>query len=322
MKAHDLIEAYVLEVARLLPRKQRRDVAFELRALLREELQAKADEAGREADPALAMELLRGFGRPTDVAARYRPSLTIIDPADGHSFLRLSAIGVAVIWALGMLLVLRQPARPGGGLLDALAQWWFGAGLGARWWPGVLVVCFGAAAWTRRRWPQTAEWKPSVVDRDHVFRLATIAGIAAAVFGIFFLVEPRWFLDLLGGRAAPEAYRALTYAEDFRAVRLPWLVACVAADPVLRLVVVVRGRWSKVTRLIEVALSLALCGVLSWVLLAGPVYASETTDAFVKPCFVIIIIAVLLAVVLKLVRVTAVRPPDELLGSSRNVGRV
>ena len=86
MNANDVIESYVTDVAAQLPRKQRNDVAFELRALLDEELQAKAEAAGRGADAAMATELVRAFGRPADVAARYRPTLTIIDPADGHAF--------------------------------------------------------------------------------------------------------------------------------------------------------------------------------------------------------------------------------------------
>ena len=47
MNANDVIESYVTEVALQLPRKQRNDVAFELRALINEELQGKAEESGR-----------------------------------------------------------------------------------------------------------------------------------------------------------------------------------------------------------------------------------------------------------------------------------
>ena len=71
MNANDLIESYVTDVAVRLPRKQRNDVAFELRALLKEELQAKAEATGRDADAAMATELLHAFGRPVDVAARF-----------------------------------------------------------------------------------------------------------------------------------------------------------------------------------------------------------------------------------------------------------
>ena len=172
MNANDVIESYVTDVAVRLPRKQRNDVAFELRALLNEGLQDKAEAAGRDADADMATEFVRAFGRPEDVAARYRPTLTIIDPADGHSFLRATVIGMAIIWSLGLLERLRQPHRVRTGLLGGLGQWWVGTVIPSLWWPGMLVVGFGMAAWSRRRWPQTSEWKPRAGDRIHGGRAA------------------------------------------------------------------------------------------------------------------------------------------------------
>ena len=125
MNANDVIESYVTEVAVKLPRKQRNDVGFELRSLLHEELQSKADAAGREADAGRATELLQAFGWPADVAARYRPALTIIDPADGQRFLRTTAIGLAIIWFLGLVVRLQQPIASTSDFLLALSQWWF-----------------------------------------------------------------------------------------------------------------------------------------------------------------------------------------------------
>ncbi|GAA3794693.1 hypothetical protein GCM10022226_12560 [Sphaerisporangium flaviroseum] len=50
MNADDLIDSYVSDVARLLPRTQRKDVALELRTLVKEELEERAASAGRAAD--------------------------------------------------------------------------------------------------------------------------------------------------------------------------------------------------------------------------------------------------------------------------------
>ena len=82
MRANEVIDAYVADVAVRLPRARRDDVAFELRALLLEALQDDADAAGRPADEAMALARVRASGRPADVAARYRTPVTIIDPAD------------------------------------------------------------------------------------------------------------------------------------------------------------------------------------------------------------------------------------------------
>lgn len=92
MNANDVIESYVADVAAKLPRKQRNDVAFELRSLLAEELQGKAEAAGSAADAAMATELVNAFGRPAEVAARYQPTLTVIDPADGCIFFAWTAL--------------------------------------------------------------------------------------------------------------------------------------------------------------------------------------------------------------------------------------
>ncbi len=87
MHANEVIEMYIDDIVRLLPRRQRGDVATELRALLSEELHARAASSGRAADEALALSLVRDYGRPNEVAARYRPPLTIIDPSDTWNFL-------------------------------------------------------------------------------------------------------------------------------------------------------------------------------------------------------------------------------------------
>ncbi len=82
MTTDELIDSYVADVVTLLPRKQRRDVAQELRMLLREEVDAAAsDQAAREQ---AASALLAGFGRLTwrRATARRSPSSTRRTPAD------------------------------------------------------------------------------------------------------------------------------------------------------------------------------------------------------------------------------------------------
>jgi hypothetical protein len=73
-QAHRLIERYVREVERHLPKQQRSDVAAELRSLLEDALNDRALSAGRPPDEDLAVEALREFGEPEEVAERYLPS--------------------------------------------------------------------------------------------------------------------------------------------------------------------------------------------------------------------------------------------------------
>ena len=76
----DLIDRYVVEVARHLPAKSAKDVAEELRSLLSDALEARAARTGRPKDELLAVELLREFGEPEDVAARYAEPKHLIGP--------------------------------------------------------------------------------------------------------------------------------------------------------------------------------------------------------------------------------------------------
>ena len=290
---NELIENYVSDVALKLPRAQRDDVAFELRALLDEELQAKADGAGRPADAAMAMALLQGFGHPKEVAARYRPALTIIDPADGHAFVRATLIGLAVLWSAGLLEVLQQPVDSGLDALTVFSRWWWaavGIVVPSLWWPGVLVVGFAMSARSRRRRPHTAVWTPRVGRRTYANRIAMAAGIVGILCGVFVLIEPRWLLDVVWqGRAAQEAYTALTYAEPFRHRQAPILLALLLLNIPMMMTAMVGGRWSINMRRTETALSLLTCGVMLWTVLDGPVFMADSSDRTVKSVMIAIV---------------------------------
>ena len=100
MNATEVIEIYIGDTARLLPGSQREDVATELRSLLNEELQVRALESGRPPDESLALSLVRGYGYPNEVAARYQPPWAIIDPADSTNFMRAAIIGAGALVAI------------------------------------------------------------------------------------------------------------------------------------------------------------------------------------------------------------------------------
>ncbi len=291
MNAHEVIDAYVTDVAVQLPRRQRNDVAFELRALLTEELQGKAEATGRHADAEMAIAFLNAFGRPEDVAARYRPTLSVIDPADGYAFLRATIIGLTIIWSLGLLQLLGQPIDSGSDLLRALGHWWTGTVIASLWWPGVLVVGFGLAAWSRRRWPQSAAWQPRAADRIHGGRATMVLALIGILCGLFVLLDPRWVLDVIwGGRAAPAAYQALTYTETFRNRQAPWLLALLLLNVPIYLTVIVIGRWTAGIRRIETLFAFVTCAALVWTVVDGPVFMAATSDKTVK-FFLVLIVA-------------------------------
>ncbi|MBC7918664.1 MAG: hypothetical protein H7Y28_12725 [Rhodoferax sp.] len=307
MTANELIESYVADVAVQLPRKQRNDVAFELRALLAEQLQDKADAAGRTADAAMATDMLRAFGHPQTVAARYLPTLNIIDPADGHRFLRIAAIGLAVIWVLGLLKHLQPQIHSGWDLLSAIGQWWSGVVIPSLWWPGVLVVYFGIAAWTRRRMPQEADWTPLAPDRLQGGRVVMVMGIVGMACGLYVLAEPRWILDVVwSGRAAPAAYTALTYTDTFLNRQAPYLFALIAVNIPMYAIAIAQGRWSAAMRSAETGLTVVMCAVMAWTVMDGPIFLSRGSDKTAKFLMALIIACTLVYMAIQVRR--RVRP--------------
>lgn len=315
MTAHELIEAYVKAVAVQLPRKQRNDVAFELRALLQEELQAKADDAGSPPSAAMATAMLQAFGAPDEVAARYMPTLTIIDPSDGRKFLHASVVGLAVIWGVGLLKLLRQPLESGWDLLNVLGSWWTASVLPSFWWPGVLVVFFGLAAWVRRQWPHTADWKPRASDRIQGGRAGIAMAIAGMVLGLYLLAEPRRVLDVLwGGQAAPLAYQALTYTDTFLQGPALYLFTLIVLNIPFFAIVAIQGRWTPTLRTTETVLSVFTCAAMAWAVTGGPIFMASYSDAVAKFFMVLIIGFTLLYLGLQVLRSVKPAPSQPLYG--------
>jgi hypothetical protein len=303
MTPNDVIESYITEVALQLPRKQRNDVAFELRALLKEELQAKADEIGCEPDLAMTLNLLKGFGNPNDVAARYQPTLTIIDPIDGTKFLRWTIIGLVIIWSLGLVLRLSQPINSGVDLLRVISQWWGGTVIPSMWWPGVLVIGFGLASWARQRQTTVPEWKPRDKDRIVGGRVAIAFGLIGMMCGSYLLIHPSLILDVIwNGKAATTAYTALTYTDTFLNRQAPFLFTLVVLNIPFFFAVMIKGRWTTLLKQLETGLSLLTCAVMIWTITDGAMMLSTASDSMAKAIMGLLVVLTLVTMGINFLR--------------------
>jgi hypothetical protein len=200
-----------------------------------------------------------------------------------------------VIWSAGFWLRLQQPIGSGSEFLQALGQWWGQTLIPSMWWPGVLVLGFGASAWLRRRSPQRADWKPRDGNRIPGGRAALAMGLVGMLCGLYLLIDPRWVLDVFfSGHAAPAAYRALTYTDAFRQYRAPFLFALIGLNIPLVITVIVNGRYSALTRRLETALAVATCAVMAWTILDGPVLISPVSDRAMKFSMALVIVFMLI----------------------------
>ena len=250
------LDDYVGDVVRHLPARDRADIGVELRTLLEDALVERAVDAGRAADDAMLLALLRDHGAPRDVAARYRaPGLVIIDAADSARFLRLAIGGVLLQWAITLPSTL--------GDASSLGRWWLSHGLGALWWPGALVLGMAAAAWWRA---------PTTVPRAATIELAAI------VTGATIVCTLPW----LAARLPAPLSSLFAVDGDFLRTRAWPAVPLYAATIAIRVATLRHGRRSRRLRHADAAVTLGWLATLGWWSAGAPVFTARSVDAAAK----------------------------------------
>jgi hypothetical protein len=296
MEAKTLIDSYVDDIARRLPRGSRNDVALELRTLLTEQLDEVAANAGRAPDHELALQVLRSFGRTEEVAARYlSEGLNIVEPKLATAFLKSVAACIGIQWALTLPNVFLSSLT----FKDWLLDW----GITAFWWVGVLVPWFAAAAWVRRRspvdpdsfrrpWTHGIFWLPFVEDwrpeRIPQPRMEPVAGarrpvpvslLLAAALSIF-LVSPAWFLEQLLPAGTDISWAQ--YADGFRRELLWPLITLASVRLILAAAAYFNSNWRRPTEGIRFALWICFVGALAWTVFSWSILATEQADVTFK----------------------------------------
>lgn len=292
---NDVIESYVVDVMRRVPAKERNEVGLELRGLLTEMLEDRAQTAGRAADDAMVLALLRGFGTPAEIAARYRPpgmhtDIVVIPAAQTRAFALWSIGGIVLQWALTLPRVL-DGSQP-------VAAWWFGSGLGAFWWPGFMAMMSLMTAWLHSRRMFLPKWTPRTADPDRVHRGGMIAGLAAFAIGMTFMIALPWLSGLLPPHLAP----VFAFDPDFLRARawpvvVLWLISFATLSLVLR-----NGRHTVMTRRLELVGSLALVALMGWWLAAGNIFIAEATNDGARGGLALVIAFILIDVAVTLYR--------------------
>jgi hypothetical protein len=294
MNAHEIIESYVADVARLLPRKQRADVAAELRSLLRDEIGA--------AGPEEALARLRAFGKPADVAARYHTPYAVIDPIDTHNFVLAAVVGALLIPSTNPRLPLSIDQNAASLLFLA--------------WLGTLVIVFALKSWAARRWPEHFQWKPSKVrDYDAVRAVEQIPLIAILIFYEVAYLLPGPTLSLLTGGHIATA--VLAYTADFtNPLRMLWFALIVPLLVALEAMAMVWGRWTRLTRMIEIALFLLAGAQLGWHASYGDIFANAQAEHSARITFQVLGAAFTLTAVYKIYREWGRIPPAPQAGTA------
>jgi hypothetical protein len=324
MDAQTVIDSYINDIAARLPRKLRNDVGVELRTLLTEQLTAAA--AGRAPDEKLALEVVRRFGPPEEVASRYSPrGFQIIEPEHAPVFVKLSVACVAIQWAFTLPAVFTSRIT--------FSAWWLGPGFGALAWVGALVVWFGLATWIRRNapvdaanpwrpwalalaWlPGSGEWRP--VDRRPYERQVARAELGAWPIGValtIFFAAPAWFLGLFTPAGADTSWAQYgAYSAHFYHRLFPVLIALMVVRLGLCAAAGVNARLRDRLEVIRFGLWVCFVGLLYWGVFAWDIFAVPAVDALFKAWVMIYLFVNVIQMVLWVRHlVTRVRVPTSL----------
>ena len=120
----DLIDRYLATVGVMLPLSQRKDILDELRDVLMNHVEEKQAELGRPLNAGEEADLLRAFGHPVAVAARYGRGQYLIGPElfplyalAVKFFLAIVAVSAVIT---GIVTAVADPGQPGSGIGAAL----------------------------------------------------------------------------------------------------------------------------------------------------------------------------------------------------------
>ena len=259
-----LIERYLSEIARRLPKRQREDVRRELRSALGDALDGRVDGEPTEED---VMALLQEFGSPEAVAASYRPeSQYLIGPALYPTFKTVTGVVLLILVSLVLLgFAVDLASDPPAGV--RAVKWFLGL-LSSVWDTvlstlGLIVLIFAVIQRVGGRESEEADesWDPrelpEVRDQDLVGRGEAIVGV---VLPIVFLVLLNVFRDHFGVIVNPGGKMLLN---DVFQANLPWLNFALGATSVLNAWLLRAGRWSWPSRLLDWAIDFYWIWVLA-----------------------------------------------------------
>jgi hypothetical protein len=329
MDAQAIIEDYVNQVAAKLPRKLRNDVGLELRTLLTEELRSAALGAGHSPDSETALAVLRRFGQPDEVAARYAPrGFQLIEPEYSPLFVKLAAACVLIQWAITLPPVFS--ARM------ALGDWWLRWGFSALSWVGFLVVWFGLASWVQRRspadpstgsrpwwhwvfWiPFSGEWRPGEPAATQWRAAVGAAPLGAMLTGFF--IAPAWILAHLLPSGTDTSWARYDYHFQHGGLLAPLIVLMVVRLVLLAAAALNEQRRAR-TDALRFGLWVCFVALLYAAVFGGHIFANAITDGLFKAWLLIFLLINTIQIIVWIWRAsTRVRVPKTLAPHRNNGG--
>ncbi len=173
----NLIDTYVSEVGRRLPRKTRSDIEAEIRSILQDMLEERSQKTGKAVDEEMTLEILKEYGAPEKVAATYQGERYLIGPRLYPIFMmvmRIVLIVIGVLAAIGLGIALFHTTLAPMNALETILKAFANFGTSALTALGNIVIIFAIVEWALFRaggkvdikgLPAEKEWDPRSLTR-------------------------------------------------------------------------------------------------------------------------------------------------------------
>lgn len=253
-----LIDRYIYEIGRHLPRKNREDILAELRSSMTDALE---DRFGQDPSQAEIEQWLTEFGSPSQVAARYHPSGSyLIGPALYPLFQLVAGITLAAVvgaqilaWVVALIFA-NEPFLP----LEALAGLLTSVPSAL----GMVVIVFAILQWFEVKpelndKPWHPDQLPQIEKTAPIKRSGKIFEIGfAIVILVILLAFPQWvgFVVFPGGHF---------FANPVIGQYLGWISFSLLVGIALDIYLLWQGRWSLGTRIAKLASNLLTIAILA-----------------------------------------------------------
>lgn len=281
----NMVDKYVAEIGKNLPRKMRADIEGEIRSTLQDMLDDRSKKEGRPVDDYMIKAVITDYGNPEKVAASYIPDRYLIGPRLYPVFMLVLKIVFTVLIVLGVVgfvfLASTSPITLQS-FLDRVGKTFLQFYTGAIAAFGNIAIIFAFIEWAMRSGKEKEEqetWNPdkllSAPDPDDVgmwipilnifFSVIVILifNIYPQVIGINFTSNFGWFLGV-GGYSVN-----IPILSDAFFSYLPWLNLLWGLNIFLNLLLLRHRHWGPATRWLSIGIQLAGV-ILAFVMLTGP----------------------------------------------------
>jgi HAAS domain-containing protein len=287
----NLIDRYIAEVGKHLPRKNRADIEAEIRSTLEDMLDERKQGDG-PADEAIVMQLLKEYGSPREVAATYgtHQHQYLIGPRLFPIFERVVRIVLAIFIGaslIGLGVGLAETGWTGPAFVSTLGEWAGGlfSGLIAAFGNIVLVFAIiertqAAKEFEKEFAKESKDWDPKELQQEpDPDRIDMADHIATVIFTVLGLVVLNLYPNLFAIRSLSDGtWTTIPILTEAFFRFLPWINIMGLIQIVFSGFMLGQRNWAPATRILGILIDVAQM-ILAVLILRTPGIFGITPEA-------------------------------------------